>query len=83
VAQRQEESAPGFAVLASFEMKSVHQRGVFKIDLNKFTTDNLTLRFDENIGDHAEPHEGRGHFRQVNLDDPLYSSASWWSSWTG
>jgi hypothetical protein len=72
VAQRQEESAPGFAVLASFEMKSVHQRGIFKIDLNKYTTDNLTLRFDENIGDMRSLMKDGDNFRQVNLDDPLY-----------
>jgi hypothetical protein len=71
VAERKEEDVPGFAVLASFEMKSVHQSGTFKIDLNKYTTDNLTLRFDENIGDMRSLKEG-DNFRQVNLDDPLY-----------
>jgi len=71
VAERKEEDVPGFAVLASFEMKSVHQSGSFKIDLNKYTTDNLTLRFDENIGDMRSLKEG-DNFRQVNLDDPLY-----------
>ena len=69
--QRAEVDVPGFAVLASFEMKSVHQSGTFKIDLNKYTTDNLTLRFDENIGDMRSLKEG-DNFRQVNLDDPLY-----------
>ncbi|HLQ66535.1 MAG TPA: hypothetical protein VK123_04790 [Candidatus Limnocylindrales bacterium] len=72
VAQRKEETAPTFAVLASFEMKSVHQRGIFKIDLNKYTTDNLTLRFDENIGDMRSLMKEGDNFRQVNLDDPLY-----------
>jgi hypothetical protein len=69
--QRAEEDVPGFAVLASFEMKSIHQSGTFRIDLNKYTTDNLTLRFDENIGDMRSLKEG-DNFRQVNLDDPLY-----------
>jgi len=72
VAERKEESAPSFAVLASFEMKRVHQRGIFKIDLNKYTTDNLTLRFDENIGDMRSLMKEGDNFRQVNLDDPLY-----------
>jgi hypothetical protein len=72
VAERQEQSVPTFAVLASFEMKSVHQRGIFKIDLNKYTTDNLTLRFDENIGDMRSLMKEGDNFRQVNLDDPLY-----------
>ena len=65
-------SVPSFAVLASFEMKSVRQRGIFKIDLNKYTTDNLTLRFDENVGDMRSLMKEGEHFRQVNLDDPLY-----------
>ena len=59
-------------MLASFEMKSVRQRGIFKIDLNKYTTDNLTLRFDENVGDMRSLMKEGEHFRQVNLDDPLY-----------
>jgi hypothetical protein len=70
--ERQEETVPGFAVLASFEMKSVRQRGLFKIDLNKYTTDQVTLRFDENIGDMRGLMEEGGNFREVNLDDPLY-----------
>jgi len=70
--EREEVSVPGFAVLASFEMKSVRQRGIFKIDLNKYTTDNLTLRFDENIGDMRSLMKEGDNFRQVNLDDPLY-----------
>ena len=72
VAEREEEDVPEFAVLASFEMKSVHQSGVFKIDLNKYTTDNLTLRFDENVGDLRSLMKEGENFRQVNLDDPLY-----------
>jgi hypothetical protein len=45
---------------------------VFRIDLNKYTTDNLSLRFDENIGDLRGLMGDAGHFRQVNLDDPLF-----------
>ena len=71
-ADRKEETAPTFAVLASFEMKSVHQSGKFTIDLNKYTTDNLTLRFDENVGDMRSLMKEGDNFRQVNLDDPLY-----------
>ena len=69
--ERAEVAVPEFAAIAVFEMKSVHQKGIFKIDLNKYTTDNLTLRFDENIGDLRSLKEG-DNFRQVNLDDPLY-----------
>ncbi len=53
-------------------MKRVHQSGNFRIDLNKYTTDDLTLRFDENIGDLRSLHGDNNYFRQVNLDDPLF-----------
>src|SRR5262249_27541356 len=72
VQDRPEEDVPQFAVLATFELKSVHQKGTFKVDLNKYTTDNLTLRFDENIGDMRNLMKEGDNFRQVNLDDPLY-----------
>lgn len=56
------------AVMASYQFKKIKQKGNFKINLNKYTTDKLVLRFDENIGkiDCDEC------FYQVNLDDPLY-----------
>jgi hypothetical protein len=69
-AQRQ--SAPPIAIVAAYELKKVHQRGIFRIDLNKYTTDRLTLRFDENIGDLRGLFADAEHFRQVNLDDPLF-----------
>lgn len=62
----------GIAVVATYEMKKIHQSGHYTIDLNKYTTDSLTLRFDENIGDLRSLMTDNGHFRQVNLDDPLY-----------
>jgi hypothetical protein len=71
-ARRQEETVPSFAVVASFEMKKVRQQGIFKVDLNKYTADHLTLRFDENIGDLRQHLDKPDVFRQVNLDDPLY-----------
>ncbi len=67
-----EVSAPAFAVVAAYEMKRVRQRGIFRIDLNKYTSDTLTLRFDENIGDLTALTNDDQVFRQVNLDDPLY-----------
>jgi len=66
--QQQEQTIPSFAVALSFEMKRVRQRGVFKIDLNKYTTDNITLRFDKNFGNI----KCEQCFRQVNLDDALF-----------
>jgi len=41
---------PKSAILVSYTMRKVRQRGVFKIDLNKFKTDKITLRFDQNVG---------------------------------
>lgn len=71
--ERQEEvTRPAFAVVAAYEMKKVRQRGIFRIDLNKYNSDTLTLRFDENIGDLRSLKDDAQHFRQVNLDDPLY-----------
>ena len=68
----EEVDVPDFAIMGVFEMKKVRQRGVFRIDLNKFTTDNITMRFDENIGDLQRYMDNERYFRQVNLDDPLF-----------
>lgn len=70
--QEELETVPSFAIVAAFEMKKVHQSGRFVIDLNKYTTTSLTLRFDENIGDLSRLVGDDRHFRQVNLDDPFY-----------
>lgn len=66
------EAVPAFAIVATFEMKRIHQQGTFRIDLNKSTADNLDLRFDENIGDLSGFMNDNTIFRQANLDDPLY-----------
>jgi hypothetical protein len=71
-AEKEEVPVPSFAVVAAFEMKKVHQQGVFKVDLNKYTADHITLRFDENIGDLRQYLDKPDVFRDVNLDDPLY-----------
>jgi hypothetical protein len=67
-----ETEPPTFAITAMFEMKKVRHTGIFRIDLNKYTPDNITLRFDENIGDLRSLMADGNHFRQVNLDDPLF-----------
>ncbi len=68
-----EETSPAsFAVVATYEMKKVRQRGTMKIELNKYMVDNLTLRFDQNVGDLRSLKNDPTIFRQVNLDDPLY-----------
>jgi hypothetical protein len=63
-----EVAVPSASLMVSYQMKRVRQEGVFKIDLNKYTVDNLVLRFDENFGkiNCAEC------FREANMEDPLY-----------
>ena len=68
----EEVDVPDFAVVATYEMKRIRQRGVININLNKYTSDSMTLRFDENIGDLSRFVGDQSTFRQVNLDDPLY-----------
>jgi hypothetical protein len=63
---------PTFAIVASFEMKRVHQQGIFRIDLNKSTADKVDMRFDENIGDLTRYMSDVQVFKEVNLDDPLF-----------
>lgn len=67
-----ETKVPVFAAIATYELKTVRQHGTYKIDLNKYTTDGLTMRFDQNIGDLRSLLDDPGHFLSVNLDDPLY-----------
>lgn len=59
---------PTTAIVVSYSMRTVRQSGVFRIDLNKYTIDNLSLRFDQNVGKIS----CEDCFRQINLDDPLY-----------
>lgn len=65
-------SRPAFAIVASFQMRRVRQSGSYTLDFNKFMPDNVTLRFDRNIGDLSRLRDDPRHFRQINLEDPLY-----------
>ena len=65
---REEVSVPSLAITASYEMKRVRQHGIFTIDLNKYTSDNLSMRFDGNFGGI----NCTSCFIQVNLDDELF-----------
>lgn len=66
--QRAEVTPPPIAIAVSFEMRRVRQSGTYRIDLEKWSKDNLTMRFDENFGTIKCPE----CFRDINLDDPLY-----------
>jgi hypothetical protein len=63
---------PAIAIMASYQMKSVRQRGKFKIDLNKYTVDKKSFPFGENIGDLRKYIDDDNYFREVNLDDPTF-----------
>lgn len=61
------EAMPGLSVAVSYSLKKTKRTGTYKLDLNKFTSDSRTMRFDENLGGFncAEC------FVEVNLEDPL------------
>ncbi len=61
---------PSFAIAASFRLKEVHRTGKYLIDLNKYTEDQRTFPFAENVGDVLKTCPTC--FNSVNLDDPLY-----------
>lgn len=70
--QQQQQQQSAFAIAAAFQMRETKQRGIFKIDLNKYYTDQIVTRFDENIGNLSRLMNNPLHFRQFNLDDPLW-----------
>lgn len=57
------------SVALSYQMKRVKRSGKYVIDLNKYTSDTRTMRFDENLG---MVKSCKKCFERVNLDDPLY-----------
>ncbi len=63
---RQEQALPSIAIAASFEMRKVRQQGMYRIDLEKWSKDNLTMRFDENFG----TINCSECFKDVNLEGP-------------
>ena len=71
-ALEEEQAAPALSVMAMLEMRKVKQSGTFHVDLNKYVPENMTLSFDDNIGDLRRLKQDGAHFRQVNLDDPLF-----------
>lgn len=64
---------PSLAIVASYRMKSVRQRGSFTVDLNKYTVDSLSLRFDENIGDMTRYLNDEKVFKTVDITSNAFS----------
>ncbi len=63
---------PDLAAVSLYQRKRSRQKGTYRVDLNKYTADTLSLRFDQNVGDLTEHLADPEVFRSVNLDDPLY-----------
>ncbi len=64
---------PSLAIVASYRMKRVRQRGSFTVDLNKYTIDTLALRFDENIGDMTRYLNDEEVFYTVDITSNAFS----------
>ncbi|MGD2085530.1 MAG: hypothetical protein PVH61_05020 [Candidatus Aminicenantes bacterium] len=64
--------SPGFAVIASYQLKKIKKSGSLKLNLNRWTPDSLCFRFDENIGGLDKYVNNEKFFRAVNTDDPVY-----------
>lgn len=60
---------PSLAVAVSYQMKTVKRKGVYKIDLNKYSQTTRTLPFDYNLGNVQSLCSDC--FREINLDDDL------------
>lgn len=69
---RKEEKVPSWALYASFQMKRQRKSGKFEMDLNKYTAASLPMQFSQNVGDLRRLMRNTDHFREVNLDHPLY-----------
>ena len=67
---QEEKSKPFMAIAVSYQMKKKRHRGEYRIDLNKSSTDAITMRFDHNFG--PDTRDCRDCYRQVNLDNPLF-----------
>jgi hypothetical protein len=59
-----------FSVNFAYEMKKQERSGKYVIDLSKSTIENMSFRFDENVG--SDVAKCKPCFKQINLDDPLY-----------
>ncbi|MCF8325546.1 MAG: hypothetical protein K9I84_11355 [Leadbetterella sp.] len=57
-------------LVVGFQFKKERKRGKFVIDLNKSMSEEVSFRFDENVGSDAV--KCTSCYRQVNLDDPFF-----------
>ncbi len=66
--ERPRPTLPTTAVVVGFTMREFRQRGTYRIDLTKYTTSSLSLRFDHNVG----AINCEECFKEFNTDSPLY-----------
>lgn len=57
-------------LVVGYQFKKERKRGKFVIDLNKSLSEEVSFRFDENVG--SEAVKCKPCYRQVNLDDPFF-----------
>jgi hypothetical protein len=67
---QEEVSVPTLAIAASFQMKKVRHQGTYRIDLNKSSSEVVTVPFEANFGEFIAG--CTSCLQRVNLDDPLY-----------
>lgn len=58
----------GLELSVAYKFKQTRRTGKFRMDLNRSMSDQLKIRFDENVGKINCP----SCFRQINLDDPMF-----------
>ncbi|HOY19738.1 MAG TPA: hypothetical protein PLC89_20665 [Haliscomenobacter sp.] len=58
----------GIGISVAYKFKQVRRTGNFRMDLNRSMSEQLKVRFDENLGKINCP----SCFRQINLDDPMF-----------
>lgn len=63
-------SAASTKLVFGYKFKKERKRGKFTIDLNKSLSEEVSFRFDENVGSDAV--KCKPCYKQVNLDDPFY-----------
>lgn len=61
-------NAGGLELSVAYKFKQTRRTGKFRMDLNRSMSDQLKIRFDENLGKINCP----SCFRQINIDDPMF-----------
>lgn len=69
-ARPEEVPVPGMAIAVSYQMKQIKRSGRYFVDLNKYTEDERSFPFSDNVGNVLK--ECAECFVNRNLDDPLY-----------